>query len=155
MSIVHGAIQKQQTPGQPRVVQSQGPAPFPGGHLPAWRRGCSRWPWTARRSGARDQAQGASPLHLVSTWADEARQILGQRRVDRRSHASTAIPELLETLALDGCIVTIDRVPSEWSCQKRMAQTNRDRDTDYVMGLKGNQPRWHEAVAADLVQVLA
>ena len=51
-------------------------------------------------------------MHLVSIWANEARLILGQRRVDRRSHASTAIPELLETLALDGCIVTIDRIPS-------------------------------------------
>ena len=75
--------------------------------------------------------------------------------MDRRSHASTAIPELLETLALDGCFVTIDRVPSEWGCQKRMAQTNHDRDTDYVLALKGNQPRWHEAAAADLEQVLA
>lgn len=75
--------------------------------------------------------------------------------MDRRSHASTAIPELFETLALDGYIVTIDRVPSEWGCQKRMAQINRDRDTDYVLALKSNQPRWHEAVAADLEQVVA
>ena len=90
------------------------------------------WPWT--------------PLHLVSAWADEARLVLGQRRVDDHSNASTAIPELLETLALDGCLVTVDRVPSGWGCQKRIAQTLRDRGVDYVLALKGNQPQLHEAV---------
>ncbi|MCY4519727.1 MAG: ISAs1 family transposase, partial [Caldilineaceae bacterium] len=93
-----------------------------------------------------DQARGVSPLHLVSAWADEARLVLGQRRVDSRFNASTAIPALLETLTLEGCIVTIDRVPPGWGCQKRMAQTIRDRGADYVLALKGNQPQLHEAV---------
>jgi len=66
--------------------------------------------------------------------------------VDSRSNASTAIPALLETLALEGCIVTIDRVPPGWGCQKRIAQTIRDRGADYVLARKGNQPQWHEAV---------
>ncbi len=72
--------------------------------------------------------------------------MLGQRRVDSRSTASTAIPALLETLALDGCLVTIDRVPPGWGCQKRIARTIRDRGADYVLALKGNQPQLHEAV---------
>ena len=92
--------------------------------------------------GSHDQARNVSPLHLVSAWADEARLVLGQRRVDDHSNASTAIPELLETLALDGCLVTIDAM----GCQKRIAQTLRDRGADYVLALKGNQPQLHEAV---------
>ncbi len=96
--------------------------------------------------GSHDQARGVSPLHLVSAWADEARLVLGQRRVDSRSNEITAIPALLKTLTLEGCIVTIDRVPPGWGCQKRIAQTIRDRGADYVLALKGNQPQLHEAV---------
>ena len=92
--------------------------------------------------GSHDQARGVSPLHLVSAWADEARLVLGQRRVDSRSNEITAIPALLETLTLEGCLVTIDAM----GCQKRIAQTIRDRGADYVLALKGNQPQLHEAV---------
>ena len=63
--------------------------------------------------------------------------------MDCRSNASTAIPELLETLALDGCLVTIDAM----SYRKQVAQTLRDRRADYVLTLKGNQPPLHETVA--------
>ncbi len=69
------------------------------------------------------------PLHLVGTWADEARLVLGQCRVDDRSHQITAIPELLEMLMPDDCIVTIDAM----GCRKRIAQTIRDRGADYVL----------------------
>ena len=100
-------------------------------------------------------ARGVSPLHLVSAWADEARLVLGQRRVDDRSNASTVIPELLKTLALDGCLVTIDRVPSGWGCQKRIAQTLRDRGADYVLARKGNQPQLHEAVVETFAVIQA
>ena len=95
---------------------------------------------TARRS--HDAVRGMPPLHLVGAWADEARLVLGQRRVDDRSHEITAIPKLLEMLVLDGGIVTIDAM----GCQKRIAYTIRDRDADYVLALKGNQPQLHEAV---------
>ena len=60
--------------------------------------------------------------------------VLGQRRVDDRANASTALPALLKTLALDGCIVTIDAM----GCPKRIAQTLRDRRTDYVLALLDN-----------------
>ena len=70
------------------------------------------------------------------------RLVLGQRRVDDRSHASTAIPQLLAMLVLDGGIVTLEAL----GCQKRMAHAIRDRGADYVLALKGNQPQRHEAV---------
>lgn len=73
-------------------------------------------------------------VHLVSAWADEARLVLGQRRVDDRANASTALSALLKTLALDGCIVTIDAM----GCPKRIAQTLSDRRTDYVLALLDN-----------------
>lgn len=77
---------------------------------------------TAR--GLHDEARAMSPLYRVSAWADS------------RSTGITAIPELLETLALDVGIVTIDRIPSGWGCQKRIVQTIRDREVDYVPALR-------------------
>ena len=38
--------------------------------------------------------------------------------------------------------MTIDAM----GCQKRIAQTIRDRGADHVLALKGNQPQLHEAV---------
>ena len=94
----------------------------------------------ARRS--HDAGRGVPPLHLVGAWADQARLVLGQRRVDDHSNEITANPELLAMLVLKGCLVTIDAL----GCQKRIAQTIRDRGADYVLALKGNQPQLHEAV---------
>lgn len=47
----------------------------------------------------------------------------------------TAIPELLETLAIEGSVVTIDAM----GCQKEIAETICEKQADYVFGLKGIQ----------------
>ena len=97
----------------------------------------ARWPTApATLSG------GGAALHLVSAWADEARLVLGQCRVDDKSNEITAIPALLEMLMLEGGIVTIDAM----GCYTRIVQTLRDRGTDYVLVLKDNQPPLYEAV---------
>src|SRR3569832_171883 len=61
---------------------------------------------TVRRSGSRRHDYG--PLHLVSASASDQGLVLGQREVDGKSNEITAIPELLDTLHLDGAIVTLD-----------------------------------------------
>lgn len=61
---------------------------------------------TARRSDNRAAERG--PLHLVSTWETANHVVLGQAVVDEKSNEITAIPALLEFLALAGCIVTVD-----------------------------------------------
>ena len=52
----------------------------------------------------------------------------------------TAIPQLLELLALEGAIVTIDAM---WT-QKEIARQVTDRGADYVLALKANQGRLSE-----------
>jgi hypothetical protein len=49
-----------------------------------------------------------SPLHLVSAWATENRLTLAQVKTQDKSNEITAIPCLLELIALKGSIVTID-----------------------------------------------
>jgi predicted transposase YbfD/YdcC len=87
---------------------------------------------TSRRSGKVD----ATPLHLVSAFAAGAGLVLGQRATAQKSNEKTAIPQLLATLALEGCIVTIDAMGT----QANIAQAIRDRGADYVLAVKDNQP---------------
>src|SRR5947208_1124100 len=95
---------------------------------------------TARRTGSRRHERG--PLHLLSAWASERGLALGQRAVDGKSNEITAIPELLDTLRLEGCIVTLDAM----GCQKAIAERIRARDADYLLALKANHGRAFEAV---------
>lgn len=87
---------------------------------------------TSRRTGKVD----ATPLHLVSAFAAGAGLVLGQRATAEKSNEKTAIPELLATLALEGCIVTIDAMGT----QANVAQAIRDRGANYVLAVKDNQP---------------
>src|SRR5215203_2128761 len=71
---------------------------------------------TLRRSF--DRKHGHAPLHLVSAWASEQDLVLGQRCVDDQSNEITAIPELLDRLALQNSIVTVDAM----GCQTAIAE---------------------------------
>jgi predicted transposase YbfD/YdcC len=93
-----------------------------------------------RRSFAKGSAKRA--IHMVSAWATANGVVLGQRKVDTKSNEITAIPELLELLALQGCIVTIDAM----GCQRAIAQKIVEQQADYVLALKGNQPTLEQAV---------
>jgi predicted transposase YbfD/YdcC len=93
---------------------------------------------TARRS--HDQSIGQDAIHLVSAWASANGITLGQRKVDGKSNEITAIPELLRLLNVSGCIVTIDAL----GCQKKIAQTIRDEQADYVLCVKENQKKLHQ-----------
>jgi predicted transposase YbfD/YdcC len=93
---------------------------------------------TSRRSGK----VGATPLHLVSAFAAGAGLVLGQRATAEKSNEKTAIPELLATLALEGCIVTIDAMGT----QPNIAQAIRDRGANYILSVKDNQPKLADSV---------
>jgi predicted transposase YbfD/YdcC len=97
---------------------------------------------TLRRSHSR--SKGKAAIHMVSAWAHENQLVLGQRKVDAKSNEITAIPELLRTLDLEGCIVTIDAM----GCQKEITKEIRDAKADYVISLKGNQSNLHMEVEA-------
>ncbi len=85
---------------------------------------------------------GKSAVHLVQAWCNELQLCLGQYKTEDKSNEITAIPALLEWLDLSGCIITIDAM----GCQKAIAQQVISQGADYVLGLKGNQSKLHEAV---------
>ncbi len=87
---------------------------------------------------------GERPLQVVSAWASEARLILAQRAVRDKSNELSALPEVLQMLALEGCIVTIDAMGTHVN----IAQTIVDKGANYVLALKGNQGQMEEDVQA-------
>ena len=95
---------------------------------------------TLRRS--HDKRNGKSAIHMVSAWASANGIVLGQRKIDDKSNEITAIPELLKTLEIEGCIVTIDAM----GCQKKIAETIVDKKADYIFSLKGNQSNLHDDI---------
>src|SRR3954447_23160045 len=86
---------------------------------------------TSRRTHDRRKDRG--PLHLVSAWASSQRLVLGQQACEAKSNEITAIPLLLERLALAGALVTIDAKGT----QTKIAQAILDRDGDYLAGRQG------------------
>jgi len=95
---------------------------------------------TLRRSF--DAATGKSALHVVSAWASQLRICLGQVAVDGKSNEITAVPKLLELLELSGAVVTLDAM----HCQKDTTAAIRAKKADYLITVKANQPKLHEAV---------
>ena len=92
---------------------------------------------TSRRTHAR--ARGREPLHLVSAWASRQRLVLGQQATEAGSNAITAIPRLLERLALTGALVTIDAI----GCQTKIAEAILGRGADDLLAVKANWPPLH------------
>lgn len=95
---------------------------------------------TLRRSF--DAASSKAAIHMVSAWAAANHISLGQVVVDQKSNEITAIPKLLEILALSGCLVTIDAM----GCQTEIAETIVAAEADYVLAVKGNQPTLHAGI---------
>ena len=95
---------------------------------------------TLRRS--HDRGKGKAAIHMVSAWASANRLVLGQVKVDEKSNEISALPALLQVLALKGCIVTIDAM----GCQTEIVKTIVAHEADYVLSLKGNQGTLHREV---------
>ena len=89
-----------------------------------------------------DKGKGKGAIHMVSAWASENRLALGQVKVADKSNEITAIPQLLNILDIQGCIVTIDAM----GAQKEIANQITEQGADYVLSLKGNQGNLHQDV---------
>jgi predicted transposase YbfD/YdcC len=93
---------------------------------------------TVRRS----KSPGGKAIHLVSAFAHGPGLTLGQVKTAEKSNEITAIPELLEALLLKGCIVTIDAM----GCQTAIAAKIVEKESDYVLAVKNNQPTLAQAI---------
>ena len=94
----------------------------------------------SRNSG--DEKNGQGVINTVSAWAASNRLVLGQKKVEGKSNEITALPELIKILDLAGCIVTIDAM----GCQREIVKKIVEKDADYVIAVKQNQPSLYEQI---------
>ena len=97
---------------------------------------------TLRRSF--DRAAGRSPLHVVTAFGTEAKVVLGQKAVADGENEILAARALLQTLTLEGALVTADAI----HCQSETARQVLDKGGDYLFALKDNRPTTRREVAA-------
>ena len=88
---------------------------------------------TLRRSYQKKASK--APIHMVSAFAARQRLVLGQVKVNEKSNEIVAIPALLEMMAIEGAVITIDAM----GCQRGIARKIMDKKADYLIALKGNQ----------------
>lgn len=98
--------------------------------------------------GSYESASGLKSLHQVSAWASDhrlvlARLVLAQLPVNQKSNEITAIPLLLEMLAVEGCIITIDAMGT----QKSIAKQIQAKKADYILTLKANHSNLYKQVS--------
>jgi predicted transposase YbfD/YdcC len=86
--------------------------------------------------GTAEKSQGLSGIHLMNAWSADNRICLGQIKVDDKSNEIIAMPQLMDALDLKGTIITADAM----NTQKTTAKKAIDKEADYILPVKGNQP---------------
>ena len=76
---------------------------------------------------------------MVSAFAARQRLVMGQVAVAEKSNEIIAIPALLDMMAIEGAVVTIDAM----GCQRAIARKIKDKKADYIIALKANQTTLH------------
>ncbi|MCG8347879.1 MAG: ISAs1 family transposase [Chloroflexales bacterium] len=97
---------------------------------------------TLRQSAATAWGQAAVPM--VGAWASANWLVLGPEKGAPDANAITAVPALLEQLALHRCLVTVDAL----HCQVKTTETMVKGEADDVIAAKGNPEPLHAALRA-------
>jgi len=93
-----------------------------------------------RGTGKRGKKTAA--ICIVSAWASENCLSLGQVKVDKKSNEKTAIPEIIETVDIEGALVSIDAM----GCHSSIANLIIEHKGNYLLALKKNQKGLYEEV---------
>jgi predicted transposase YbfD/YdcC len=81
-------------------------------------------------------------IHAVSAFATDLGVSLAHVPVAEKSNEITAIPQVLDLIAITGCTVTIDAM----GCQRDIAERIRRDGGHYLLHVKANQPTTLNAI---------
>jgi predicted transposase YbfD/YdcC len=93
--------------------------------------------------GTADERLGKKAIHIVNAYCKANGIIIGQVKTEEKSNEIKAVPELLEMLCIQGCIVTVDALNTQKYIAKKIVKENK---ADYVFALKGNHKLLFEEV---------
>ncbi len=91
---------------------------------------------------SKDNVTGKKAIHMVSALSSKYGLVLGQQKCYEKSNEITAIPQLLNMLAIERTVITIDAM----GCQKDIASKIIGSKADYILALKGNQGNLYNQV---------
>ena len=94
---------------------------------------------TIRRSGNSEH----KAAHIETAYLSDMQLVLGQVATEQKSNEITAIPLLLDMLAVKECTVTIDAIGT----QTAIAEKIREKEADYILAVKDNQPSLAKDIA--------
>ena len=81
-------------------------------------------------------------VHSVSAWACDEGVTLAHTFVAEKSNEITAIPELLDLLDIEGCVVSIDAMGTQRAITKKIIA----KGGDYALGVKENQKSLYDEI---------
>lgn len=94
---------------------------------------------------AYEKGKEYAPQMMVTAWGSATRMVLGCRGSPEGREVA-AVLELLGHIDIRGGLVTTDAL----HCRRDTAQAIQERGADYVLALKGNQPKLKQAVEETL-----
>jgi predicted transposase YbfD/YdcC len=92
--------------------------------------------------GTSASEKGLKGIHILNAWSKDNGICIGQTKVDDKSNEITAMPELMDLLDLKGTIITADAL----NTQKKTASKAIEKEADYFLPVKGNQPFLQEEI---------
>lgn len=84
---------------------------------------------------ATDKVNNGNIPYIVSAFSQELGLSIGQVKVDDKSNEITAIPELLDLINIEECVVTIDAIGT----QKNIVEKIVNKKAHYCLSVKSNQ----------------
>ena len=86
-------------------------------------------------------------MHILNAFATEYGICLGQRRMEEKTGEITNLPILIRELLIGkGDVVTIDAIGT----QTKIAKAIIDKEADYILEAKSNQPKLKETIAKNI-----
>ncbi|MDO4790272.1 MAG: ISAs1 family transposase [Porphyromonas sp.] len=81
-------------------------------------------------------------IHILSAWVDEYQISVAQQVVEDKENEIVVIPQILDSLDLEGSIVSIDAMGTQTSIAEQIVQSK----ADYILSLKCNHKHLYEDV---------
>ena len=96
------------------------------------------------KKGSADKYKKLGGIHLLNAWSADNRICLAHLKVDDKSNEIPAMPKLMDMLDLKGTIITADAM----NTQKKTVSKAIEKEADYVLPVKENQPALLEEIRA-------
>lgn len=100
--------------------------------------------------GSHDRSRSKSALHSVSAWVCGLRMCIGLKSVEDKSNEIPAVQELIDLIDLKGAVVTADAM----HCQVETAKAIIEKEADYILIVKGNQPSLQDALHEAIIKAM-